>query len=190
MSFVSLVFDSGVAKTSIGAITLDALLDESTELNSTATKYVVEDGAPISDHVMEESESLALSGWVTAADTELFGAGGRSKLITAKDALRAIHKSRQPITVVTGMDTYTDMVMERCKIGRDGKGEFFEIQCQLVKIRKATLRTADIPRDRVSASGNVKGKVGATKTKAGKASPTEPTPRQKTDLRRILGAFS
>ncbi|MBB2918336.1 phage baseplate protein [Cupriavidus alkaliphilus] len=190
MSFVSLVFDSGTARSSVGAILLDALLNEETSLSSQATSYAVEDGAPISDHVVLESERLSLSGWITAADTVLFGAGGRSKLIAAKEALRNIHKERLPVVVVTGMDSYADMVMETCKISRDSKGEFFEVSCDFRRIRKVTLRTADIPPEKVSArdGGKAKGKAGSTKTNAGKVDGKEGTEKQKSDLRRILGS--
>lgn len=187
MSFVSLVFSAGVAKTSIGAITLDALIDESTELNSQATHHAVEEGAPISDHVRLESERLSISGWVTAADTALFGASGRSKLITAKDALRALHRERTAITVVTGLDTYPDMVMESCKISRDGKGDFFQVACDFRQIRKATLRTTEIPPDKVSPqAGRAKGKAAPTKTKAGKVTGVEATPKERSALDRLL----
>jgi hypothetical protein len=189
MSFVSLVFDSGTAKSSIGAILLDALLNEETALASQATAYAVEDGAPISDHVVQESERLSLAGWITAADTVLFGAGGRSKLITAKEAMRAIHRERLPVIVVTGLDTYTDMVMETCKISRDSKGEFFEVSCEFRRIRKVTLRTADIPPEKVSGKGKAKGKAGATKANAGKVDGKPPTDKQKSDLKRILGGI-
>ncbi|WP_029046246.1 phage baseplate protein [Cupriavidus sp. amp6] len=190
MSFVSLVFDSGTAKSSIGAILLDALLNEETALSSQATSYAVEDGAPISDHVVQESERLSLSGWITAADTVLYGAGGRSKLITAKEALRSIHRERLPVVVVTGLDTYTDMVMESCKISRDGKGEFFEVSCDFRRIRKVTLRKADVPPERVSArdGGKAKGKAGSTKSNAGKVDGKGGTEKQKSDLSRIFGS--
>lgn len=187
MSFVSLVFAAGVGRTSIGAITLDALIDESTELSGQATQYAVEEGAPISDHVRSESERLSITGWVTAADTTLFGAGGRSKLITAKDALRALHRERTAITVVTGLDTYPDMVMESCKISRDGKGDFYQVACDFRQIRKATLRTAEIPPDLVSPqAGRAKGKAGATKTKAGKVNGVQPSGTERSLASRYL----
>ncbi|CAG9173060.1 phage baseplate protein [Cupriavidus respiraculi] len=186
MSTVSLVFEDGVAQTSVGAIMLDALLDENTELASRATEYAVEEGSPITDHVVLESERLDLSGWITGAGTLLFGAGGRSKLISAKDALRAIHAARSTLTVMTGIDMYVDMVMETCKISRDGKGEFFHIAAGFRKIRKATLRTVAIPPDKVRA-GKAKQKAGATKTNAGKVTPKDATPRQRSDLKRIFG---
>ncbi|KUE88881.1 hypothetical protein ASL20_09655 [Cupriavidus necator] len=187
MSFTSLVFEVGTAKSSVGSILLDALLEESTQLTSQATKYAVEDGAPISDHVVRESEGLSLSGWVTAAETVMYGPAGRSKLITAKEAFRTIHKERLPIVVTTGMDTYTEMVMESCKISRDSKGELFAVECQFSRIRKVTLRKADIPPEKVT--GKAKGKAGATKTKAGKVEPTAANPKQRSDLRRIMGGL-
>lgn len=188
MSFTSLVFHHGTGRTSVGAILLDALVEESTKLSSRATSYMVEDGAPISDHVVSEAERLSLSGWVTAADTVLFGGAGRSKLIATKDALRAIHKERLPVVVSTGLDTYTDMVMESCQISRSAKGEFFNVECDFRKIRKATLRHADIPSEKVKGGkgGKAKGKAGATKTNAGKATTKPGTEKQQTDWKKIM----
>ncbi|CUJ29297.1 phage baseplate protein [Achromobacter ruhlandii] len=183
MSFVSLVFGWN-GGSSIGVVPLDALLSESTSLESQATSYPVEDGPPVTDHVVQESERLQLDGWVTAAEVSLLGGrlagraggggagAGRSKLISAKAALRQIHADRLPITVTTGLDVYTDFVMERCEIGRaaDG-GERFSITAEFKKIRKVTLRQADIPPAKTS--GSATGKAGATKTNAGKAAPRE-----------------
>lgn len=189
MSDVSLVLSGVGGRSTVGAITLDALLSETTELSSQTTAYAVEDGAPVSDHIRTENERLSLSGWVTAATTTLYsGAVGRSKLVAAKDALRAIHRDRLPVVVVTGMDTYTDMVMESCKISRDTQGEFFDIACELRKIRKVKLRSVDIPPEKVAAAnGKARGKAGGTKTNAGKVSPVVPTEKQVSDLKRLLG---
>jgi len=185
MSFVSLVFGQGFAQSSIGAITLDALLGETTELNSRATEYVVEDGPPVTDHIVQDSERLQLTGWITAADLTLFGAGGRTKLVSAKSAMRRIHAERLPVTVTTGLDVYTDMAMESCKIDRSNEGEYFSVTCGFRKIRKVSLRTADIPPAKVS--GSAKGKAGKTKTNAGKAGANEPSEKQKTDLSKMTG---
>ncbi|CAP41323.1 phage baseplate protein [Bordetella petrii] len=184
MSYVSLVFGQGFAQSSIGAVTLDALLGETTELNSRATEYVVEDGPPVTDHIVQDSERLQLTGWITAADLTLFGAQGRTKLVSAKAALRRIHAERLPVAVATGMDVYADMAMETCKIERTNEGDFFSVQCGFRKIRKVALRMADIPPDKVSAAA--KGKAGQTRTNAGKADTPEATPKQQSDLFRIL----
>lgn len=207
MSFVSMVFGWG-GGTSIGALPLDVLLNEKTSLNSRATEYAVEDGPPVTDHVVQESELLALDGWVTAAEVSLLGGvatravralgggagfsgllaggGGRSKLISAKEALRKIHADRIPITIVTGLDVYVDFVMETCDIDRSSEGgERFDISATFRRIRKVTLRQADIPPEKTS--GSATGKGGGTKTNAGKTNGTEVTPKKKTDLSKILG---
>lgn len=206
MSFVSMIFGWN-GGTSIGTVPLDALLSEKTSLNSRATEYAVEDGPPVTDHVVQESELLTLDGWVTAAEVSLLGGlvagtargirsggalsgltagAGRSKLISAKDALRKIHADRLPITVTTGLDVYVDFVMERCEIGRTNEGgDRFEISADFKRIRKVKLRQADIPPEKTS--GSASGKAGQTKTNAGKTNGAEATPKQKTDLGKLTG---
>jgi len=206
MSFVAMIFGWN-GGTSIGAVPLDALLSEKTSLNSRATDYAVEDGPPVTDHVVQESELLTLDGWVTAAEVSLLGGlvagaarairsggslrgiagrAGRSKLISAKDALRKIHADRLPITITTGLDVYVNFVMERCEIGRTNEGgDRFEISADFKRIRKVTLRQADIPPEKTK--GSATGKAGQTKTNAGKTNGTDASGRQKTDLSEMTG---
>jgi hypothetical protein len=184
MADVGIVYSTGVP-TTIGILQLDALLTEGTELKAKATEYAVEEGSPITDHVRLESERLKLSGWITPNDVMNMTADGRPKLIEAKATLRKMMADRQLITVVTGMDTYTDMVIESASIGRDNEGDKLTVDMDLVKIRKATLRTVDMP----NATGTAKGKGGSTKTKAGKAPekpPTKPAEKRVSDLQQVV----
>lgn len=166
MAEVGVTFQTG-SPTTIGALAIDALLSETSELSSKATEYAVEDGSPISDHVVLAPERLKISGWITPSDVQLMTADGRPKMAEAKATLRKIIADRAEITVTTGMDAYTGMIMETCNIGRNNEGERFTVDMEFVKIRKAVLRKADIPPDRTS--GSARGKAGATKTDAGKA---------------------
>lgn len=167
MSFVSLVFGLGGSQTLIGALTLDATLSEETELTSQITRYAVEDGdAPVTDHIVRDVENLTLSGVITSAGVTFFSAGGRSKLIAAKEVLRQIHEERIPITITTGSDIYENMGMGNARIGRSGTLERITVDCEFQKIRKVSLRTADIPPAKVAPKA--KGKSGATGSKAGK----------------------
>lgn len=187
MSFINLVFGLGMQRTQIGALTLDALLTEDTRLVSNVTAYPVEDGAPISDHVANENEQLSLSGVVAGAGVTLFSGGGRSKLMAAKDAIRVLHEQRVPITIVTGMDVYTDMVMTNADIGRNNEGEFININCQFEKIRKVTVKTADIPPQKVAGTdkgAGAKGKAGTTEAKGGKVSDKTANATSATDTQR------
>lgn len=167
MSFVSLIFDLGVTKSMIGAIELDAMTNERIELRSQATKYYVEEGAPISDHVINENETLSVQGVISAASLTLFGEG-KSRLIATVDALRQIKDERLPVVITTGLGMYSEMVMESCVIVRGTPAQEINVDCGFSKIRKAQKRTADVPESK--ASGTAKGKAGATKTKAGKVS--------------------
>lgn len=173
MNFVSMIF-GWHGGSSIGTLPLDALVNEKTTLTSRVTSFAVEDGPPVTDHVVADSEQLTLDGWVTAADISLLGGlrgaalgAGRSKLIGAKDALRKIHADRLPITITTGLDVYADFVMESCSIGRtNGAGDRFELSASFKRIRKVTLRQTDIPPEKTS--GSATGKAGSTKANAGK----------------------
>src|SRR5690606_13316917 len=103
---------------------------------------------------------------ITSVDMSFFGGVGRSKLISAKEALRQVHAQRIPITIVTGMEIYESMGMVSARIGRAGPLEQLTIDCEFQKIRKVIARTADVPPER--AAPKAKGKAGATNAKAGK----------------------
>lgn len=194
VSFISLVF--GIGQTEIGAIPLDCLLSERTQLDSRVTDYTVESGAIISDHIQKRPEVLNLTGTITAAGILVFGGGGRSKLIAAKDQFRTIHDQSVPITVVTGMDLYEDFALQSLSISRDNGGVKYNIDCTLKHINTVKLQKTDIPPEQVAQATNAQGeplgkgtgasgKVGETQD-AGKAQPTAVT----SDLKSIMDSIT
>lgn len=185
MAFVSLLFGLPGNQTMIGSIPLDALLSEDTELTANASQYEVEDGTVISDHITREPERLSMSGIISAASIYTFGAGGRSKLIAAKDALRQIHERRVPITIITGSDVYVNFAMVNARISRNNEGEQLSLSCGFQKIDMARLREADIPPAKVSASA--KGKAGKTGAKGGKVSDATANKVPPSDLAKSTG---
>lgn len=184
MAEVGITYQSGQG-TTIGILALDALVSEGTGLRAKATEYAVEDGSPISDHVVLESERLKITGMVTPSNVMEMTADGRPKLREAKATLRKLVSDRQEITVTTGMDTYTGMVLESADINRTNEGDHLTVDLELVQIRKAVLRQADIPPAKTS--GTATGKSGSTKTPAGKAnSNNEPKPPVKSKLATLI----
>ncbi len=169
--FIKLIFGHG--QSFVGAIPLDALLNETVALNSNVTTYAVEEGAPINDHIGQESEKLSISGVVTAARVTLWGPSGLEKMVSAKEELRRIHAMGQEVSIVTGIDAYQGYAMESCSIKRDsGSGMKFSVELGFVKIRKAVTREVDIPPETVNAmadKGKAKGKCGGTKVNCGRA---------------------
>lgn len=184
MADVGLTF-SGDSRTSVGLLQLDVLMSEGTDLTARATEYAVEEGSPISDHIIVESERLKLSGYVLPSNVMLMTADGRPKLIEAKATMRKIMTSRQAVTVTTGLDTYTNMVVEECSIGRDSEGgDRLTVDMSLVQIRTTTLRREAIPP--ATTKGTATGKAGATKTKAGKAPGDEPKAPVQSKLKALV----
>lgn len=183
MAEIGLTFTRGF--TTVGVLALDAMITEGSELRAKATEYAVEDGSPISDHVVLESERLKLSGWVTPTNVLEMSADGRPKLLEAKATLRQMVSDRNEITVTTGLDSYEGMVLESVSIGRSNEGDHLTVDLELVQIRKAVLRMADIPPAKTT--GTAKGKAGSTKTPAGKANPnTEPSGPKKSKLAELI----
>ena len=172
MNLVNLVFGIGNVRTTIGTLKLDALIEERVTLSSRVTKYVVEDGSPITDHINNENEKLHIEGVITGATVILRGEAGRQKLINAKEALRILHDQRTPITVVTGMDMYNNFAIESCDVSRNvDDGDCLNVILELVHIRKATVETTDVPPGKVKPAA--KGKAGETKKKGGKVTNTK-----------------
>lgn len=175
MSIVNLLFFSfGGKSTTIGALELDALLTESTSLRSQITEYPVEDGTVISDHITKEAETLSLNGVITGAGTLFSPSFGKVELLVAKEALRELHNARELVTVVTGLDVYSDFAIESLDIERNADdGERLNISAELRKIKKVQLRTEEMPPEK--ANGKTKGKAGQTKAKTGKAQTKPPS---------------
>lgn len=155
MAFLSLIF--GREKSTIGAIPLDALLSESTDLNSRVTEYAVENGSPISDHIIQQPEEVRITGDITAASVVIFGSSGRSELIAAKDQFRAIHAAREPVTVVTGLDVYENFGITDLNIARDNGAMKYRVTATLRQINKVQLQRAKLPPEKAMPAKNAQG---------------------------------
>lgn len=166
---ISLVFSlAGTVRTTIGAVTLDALLSEKESLTATATDYAVEDGANVSDHIKLDADILTISGVVTSSATSLFAAAGVSKLIETTELLRELRNARQPISIVTGVRVYNGYYITGLETSREASegGLKIGVDLTLKKLTKVTLRQADIPADKTSPKAQ--GKAGQTKKPASK----------------------
>lgn len=150
-----------------GNVELDANLEEAHEWTAQATENPVEEGAPISDHVIEQSDKLRISGFITdaplVASQSITGsigisdAGSRTQPVF--DLLYTLIKKREPIVVYTKHAVYSDMVLTTVNIPRTpGVGEAIEFNAEFIHIRKVATRLVDVPRG-ISAKGD--GKAGA-----------------------------
>src|SRR5580765_2021239 len=71
----------------IGYLELDVLVTENLSLPSDVTKYPIEDGSEISDHITQGSEELTITGSIATASSFGLSFSGfcKSKLIDAVD---------------------------------------------------------------------------------------------------------
>jgi hypothetical protein len=139
---------------SLGNIELDAVLDEAHEWQAEATMNPVEEGSPVSDHIIEQPDKLKIRGFVSetplVASESVRGAKGTpwAESLTQPlfDLLRDLIKAREPMTVYTKYRIYDNMVLTNLTIPRSAAtGEALEFTAEFVHIRKVATQTVDVP---------------------------------------------
>jgi hypothetical protein len=109
------------------------------------TMNPVESGIDVTDHAVLKPEELSLSGIVT--DTPIGGLPplpGRAQ--SAFDTLLRLRDSKRLVTVVTGLQVYTDMGITSVKVSRDkNTGQSIRPEVSFRKIRKVASIEIEIP---------------------------------------------
>jgi len=178
----------------LGALFLDVLVSEQINLPSKVTMYPIETGdGEISDHIVRSQEEITITGAIAAGSSEIslsgiakavsggsfgveFGPLCYTKLIDAIDKLRTMHKDRQIVSVVTGLGKYDNMAFTTLTIDRSNSantgGQWLQVNATLRKIKKVTLKKADLPSEQTS--GTATGKSGQTEKKTNQSSTSAP----------------
>jgi hypothetical protein len=130
-----------------GNIELDAALDENHEWSAEATSNPVEVGAPVTDHVIDQSDKLRIRGFVT--DTPLTSSPSLPQISRSQDVFDLLYeliKLKEPMTVYTKHKIYDDMVLTNVTIPRAaGVGEAIEFSAEFINIRKVATQMVDVP---------------------------------------------
>lgn len=130
---LSLLFGKKYARASVGGVFLDATLAEDHLYNARATSYPVEDGRNITDHIINEPETINISGIVS--DTPLSILSGFNRSVDAFNRLINIYTNKQLVTVVTGIKVYTNMCIVSLQVPRNvqtGQSLTFNIELQKI----------------------------------------------------------
>jgi len=163
---LSLLFGKKYPSPKVGSIDLDVTIREEHRFSSRVTNYPIEDGTIISDHIINEPDVLVLVGLVSDTPLSIFAPFNRS--IDAFNRLIALHQSRQPVTVVTGLKVYQNMAITVLDVPRDvktGQSLTFTIELQRLVIDTSVRLQLDqgnvfggvqnkIPRDIVASNAN------------------------------------
>lgn len=113
-----------LCKTNIGGLFFDAVISVSTEHTATITSHPVQLGANISDHMYLEPISITMEiAMSDAMDSMVYGQwkGGYTKSVSAYRMLCDLQARRIPITVLTRLNQYPDMVIESISVNDDYK---------------------------------------------------------------------
>ncbi len=167
---LAMLFDSPTVP-AIGTIELDAVVSETHKKKAKATKYPVEYGGTISDHVFLDPESITISGVITNSPVEFFSGlrnFGSDLVQDAFDALNELIEAKTPVDVVTKLKTYENMIIEPLTIPRNAKtGDSIRFTATLTKITTVKLNTVLIPASLVSTKNKKTGSKGSSKVNAG-----------------------
>ena len=174
-------FNYPIAPKSIGGFVIDAFIREGYSFKNSVTDIPIEEGSNISDHVIEEPLEIQISGFIgkteftvwegalpeTQADIEV--PDPKARIREAHFELLRLKSERQPIDLVTGLDTYPNMVITSYDIDRSvetGADLPFEMSFKQVKIVKSETTTVNASRpsaDQTAGTGNM-GVAGTNRT--------------------------
>ena len=149
---------------SINGIEFDALISQEQTLTANAPEYTVEDGFPVSDNVSLDSEPLNMVLYLTNTPVTWYNRHGSSpsRVAQVEKQLKELYFAKEPVTVVTSDDVFTDMVITSVGFKKSLETGFDrEIPIAFKKVRITKARTATIPESY--------GRGGATGASAGTA---------------------
>lgn len=113
---IGLLFGRKYARSSIQGIFLDATVSEDHHYVSRVTQFPIESGSVITDHVINEPDTLSLSGIVSDSPLAFLSSFNRSS--DAFNRLVRIHELKERVTVVTGIKVYQNMIMTSLSVPR------------------------------------------------------------------------
>ena len=155
MALVSLLFkqrvrfgvDASAEVLPFGAIELDASISESHTSSNEVTKFPVEEGVDITDHVRKQPDQVTIRGIVTDHPIGLGGALGVSgRSLDAYGKALYMLANAQLITVVTTLNTYEDMVIESMDVPRNSqRGYAVEMNLRLRQVMTVQVATSAGP---------------------------------------------
>lgn len=211
---IGLLFGAGAFRTVLGNaygnIELDATLKETHVWDSKVTEYPVEEGSPITDHIILSPDRLKIEGFISdhpilasntiqsyitgiAGISGITGIGDRiSELLGDKETetrslsifnlLRTLRDKKEVLTVYTKYRIYTDMMLSTLSIPRDSSdGESIKFEAEFVNVRFVQTQFVDSPKKKKGkTTGKKVSKQTQSKKDAGDKQPKQ-VPQEKSE---------
>ena len=140
----------------VGAVSFDLIISEEHSLEANICSHPVQNGDPITDHIQPQLPRGRVTVLVTNYSIK-YGAGGPPSTANAWDAstsraheawqvFKGIFQQRQLVTLVTVLETYTDVALSHVSAPRDsGTGDCLIFDVQFQQIKQVQLRTTQLP---------------------------------------------
>lgn len=132
---LSLLYGKRYLSPRVGTIDLDVTITEQHRYNSRVTNYPVEDGTIVSDHIINEPDTLTLQALVSDSPLNILALPNRS--VDVFNRLVDIQQRRELVTVVTGLKIYDSMAITSLDVPRNletGQSLTFTIELQKVTL--------------------------------------------------------
>lgn len=151
MAITSILFDRKLVSigNELGIVELDCSVQETHVSSAKVTRYPVEEGSDIYDHVQQEPDGLTLEGVFTNSPISIVpqipGVDDNRAQELYEDLI-ALKESAQPVDVVTTLREYEDMVIESVQVPRNARwGKSVRVTIQLTNVRKVSAQEVESP---------------------------------------------
>lgn len=200
---IGLLFGAGSYRTvfgnSYGSIELDATLKEEHVWNSRVTRYPVEDGTEITDHVIKEQDELRIEGFISdhpliaspTVQAYLSGIVGvattENRVQSMFELLITLRDKKEPIIIFTKHRLYVDMVITDLRVPRErGDGESIKFVMKLVNIKRVSTQLVDSPVKKRKGTATSKKVKEKTQEKVNSGEKQTETPKETSEIRSII----
>jgi hypothetical protein len=128
----------------VGAIQLDASLQEGHTAENEITAFPVEKGIDTTDHVRRMPDSLTIRGLVTDHPITFGGGGTQKRSIEAYQEVKRMLNDAKLVTVVTTLEQYENMVVRSMNVPRNsGRGNAVELNLSLRQLKTVEVQVAE-----------------------------------------------
>ena len=189
----------GVNK-SIQDLEIDIVSSEVIELPSETTDNPIESGSEVTDHIINKPILLRMVCQIGGSNLTNW----TDRKIEGYEALKKLRDDKQPVTVVSGLETFTNMLINNISIDRNlQNASVLQFQIEFKQAKIVSSQRVDVSnnvsatkepktKDRATSTQN-KGKVQAksdtatTSTTNGTTTSQQPTQKAKSILKGIFG---
>jgi len=121
-------------KGAIGSLVIETTISETYSFSSTATKFPIEDGSMVSDHIVLDPEKIKITGFISNTPLD---ADPDNYAQQAFEQLYTMWQAKELVDVDTKYVVYTDMCITSVSVPRTVQtGQAIQFDVELQKIRK------------------------------------------------------